>query len=259
MAVQAGEQVLPGYKEGHHDRRNEFEIYRELGLRLGQKGYWPWNNVEQYFDYILAPMNVTFEEFRRQGGFIPVNLELRKYEKSGCFGTPTGKLELYSTIFEKLGYDPLPGYDEPKQSFISAPDLAKEYPFILTTGGRGLRYYHSQWYHIDSFRNRERFPRIQIHPAKAAELRIHDGDWVWIETPLGRVKAICRYFDGMDPRMVNVNHYGVWNCEEPANDPSLYGMWDSNVNAILDDHPDLCDPIGGGWPLRELLCKVYKA
>jgi len=51
------------------------------------------------------------------------------------FGTATGKVELYSTALEKLGYDPLPVFREPLESPVSTPALAQEYPLILTTGG----------------------------------------------------------------------------------------------------------------------------
>jgi hypothetical protein len=27
---------------------------------------------------------------------------------------------------------------------------------------------------------------------------------------------------------------------------------------LTDDDPDICNPISGGWPLRTLLCRVYK-
>jgi anaerobic selenocysteine-containing dehydrogenase len=226
---------------------------------LGQEGHWPWETIEEYFDYMLEPMNTNLEDFKQKGAFTPVELEFRKYERLGSFGTPTGKLELYSTIFEKLGYDPLPGYDEPKRSLVADTDTAKEYPLVMTTGGRGIRYYHSQWYHLDSFKKREKFPEIQINPEKAAELGINDGDDVWVETPLGRIKAVCAFTDGIHPQVVNVKHYAVWYPDEPAADPSLYGMWKSNINVILDDDPDRCDPLTGGWPLREQLCKVYKA
>ena len=40
-------------------------------------------------------------------------------------GTPSGKIELYSSILEKLGYDPLPYYEEPPESPLRVPDVAK--------------------------------------------------------------------------------------------------------------------------------------
>ena len=60
-------------------------------------------------------------------------MEFRKYEKNG-FSTPTGKVELYSTIMEQWGYDPLPRYQEIPESPVSKPDMVKEYPYILING-----------------------------------------------------------------------------------------------------------------------------
>ena len=52
------------------------------------------------------------------------------------FATPTGKAELYSTIFEQLDYDPLPRHEEPHENPISNPELAKQYPLMLMSGAR---------------------------------------------------------------------------------------------------------------------------
>ena len=35
-------------------------------------------------------------------------------------------------------------------------------------------------------------------------------------------------------------------------------MWKSNCYVLTDDEPDSCNPISGGWPLRGLLCKIFK-
>ena len=80
---------------------------------------------------------------RNSGGSITLRSrqEYRKYEKEG-FPTPTGKVELYSTIMEKWGYDPLPGYRETPESPVSKPEMVKEYPYILITGARSPVFYH---------------------------------------------------------------------------------------------------------------------
>ena len=46
-------------------------------------------------------MGLTFEDLKKKE-YISVEPVYRKYEKSG-FGTPSGKVELYSSIFEKSG------------------------------------------------------------------------------------------------------------------------------------------------------------
>jgi hypothetical protein len=72
--------------------------------------------------------------------------------------TPTGKVELYSTILEKLGYDPLPSYEKPPETPVSQPELAKKYPFILITGARFRPMHHSE--NIDRFARFANFIRI---------------------------------------------------------------------------------------------------
>jgi len=79
----------------------------------------------------------------------------RKYETEG-FRTPSKKVELYSSIMEQYGYDPLPYYAENPETPISAPELAKEYPLILITGGRHVAYWQSQRTATLDQRNRAR-------------------------------------------------------------------------------------------------------
>lgn len=256
--LEAGAKVV----EPLYERKDEYYFYRELGMRLGQGKYWPWKTLEEAFDYRLEPMGVTFEEFvRKMGGYGFDNpwLQHRKFDQPGFrFGTPTGKFELYSTIMEGLGYDPLPGYDEAPHTLVSDPERAKEYPFYLLSGPRARYHYHSQFHQIESFRRRYPDPIVQINPAKARELGIDDGDWVWIETPLARVRFKCMCFDGIDPRVVSAEH-GWWYPDDPGKEPSLHGLWRSNINAVVDDDPDdCCDPRSGAWTMREQLCKVYK-
>jgi len=249
-----GEQALPSTIPGEYDRKSDYEILREIGIRLGQD--WPWKNLEEVFDYFCEPSGMTFKQFVEQGRRERPPVEYKKYEKIG-FATNTGKAELYSTILEKLGYDPLPYYEEPPETPISRPDLVKEYPLILTTGGRFRPMFHSEWRQIDSIRKRRPHPTVQLHPETAKELGIDDGDWIWIESPRGRIRMKCKYHN-IDRRVVHCEH-GWWFPELPGEEPWLHGAWESNVNVLTDDDPDHCNPISGGWPLRTALCRVYKA
>ncbi len=254
----AGDQALPNMAAGEYEHMTDYEFFRGLGLRLGQGDFWTWRNLEEAYDYQLKPLNLTFREFmdQRNGLHFPPD-EHKKYEKMGGFGTPTGKLELYSTILENLGYDPLPAYDEPKESPVASPELAKQFPLMLITGGRFQPYYHSEHRQIESLRKRRPNPRVQLHPDTAKQLGIDDGDWVWIETPRGRIRQQCVYFDGIDRNVVHAEH-GWWFPELPAEEPWLHGVWESNVNVLTDDDPLVCNPKSGGWPLKTALCRVYK-
>ena len=250
----AGERALSPTIEGEYDHRDDYQFWRGLGTRFGQE--WPWETMEELFDYRLAPLGVTFAEFMQAGGVDKPPIEYDYYKEKG-FATPTGKIELYSTIFEKLGYDPLPAYREPFETTISKPELAKEYPYILITGGRHRPFFHTEFRQIDRLRKQHPDPLVQLHPQTAAQLGIAHDDWVWIETHIGRVRQKCQIFDGIDPRVIHAQH-GWWFPELPGEEPWLHGAWESNINVCTNDDPQSLNPIMGGWPLRTFLCKVYK-
>ncbi len=94
---------------------------------------------------------------------------------------------------------------------------------------------------------------MEIHPETAAAQNINDGDWVWIETKRGKIQQKALITDGIDPRVINVQH-GWWFPEEPG---PLYGVWKSNANVLTNNLPPY-DPAIGTYQLRALLCKVYK-
>jgi anaerobic selenocysteine-containing dehydrogenase len=257
--VHVGEATVSPKLDGQYDRRPDYDLWRGLGIRLGQEEYWPWPSLEDALAYRLEPFGFgSFTEFmKRTGGIINPPKEERRYERVG-FGTPTGKVELYSTILGKLGYDPLPQYYEPPESLTNNPQIAKEYPLILVTGARHQPFYHSEHRQIDSLRKQHPDPLVQVNPQTAVKMGIEDGDWVWIETPTGRIRQKCQYFVGIDPRVVQAEH-GWWFPELPGEEPWLHGVWESNINVVIDDNPEHCNRISGGWPMRGLLCKIYRA
>jgi len=60
------------------------------------------------------------------------------------FDTPTGKLEIASSILKEYGYEPLPKYTEPTEGPLSQPELAKEFPLVFNSGGRVRTSFHTQ-------------------------------------------------------------------------------------------------------------------
>jgi anaerobic selenocysteine-containing dehydrogenase len=250
--VSAGEAVIsPMY-----ERKPEYYLWRELGLRLGQEKYWPWKTLEDACDYRLAPLGFTLKSFiKERGGIDAPHVGYLKYEQAG-FGTPTGKVELYSTIMEDFGYDPLPKYVEPPQSFVTSRELAKNFPMILISH-RNRNLYQSQGRQIQAVRRKSPHPVAQLNPQKAGELGVNDGDWVRVETPSGKARFKCQYFPGIDPRVVSTE-FAWWFPEKPAEEPSLHGAWESNINAILDEGPDFRDSMTGAWVLRGVQCRVHK-
>ena len=161
-------------------------------------------------------------------------------------------------MLKELGYDPLPFYEEPPESPISTPDVAREYPWILITGGRFNPQFHSEHRQPGmGMREQHPDPLVEIHPATAGKLGIAEGDWAYIETLRGVIKQKVKITEKIHPRVINCEQ-GWWFPEQPAREPWLGGLWESNCNVLTTDDPDTCDPLTGGWVLRALLCKVYR-
>ena len=230
--------------------RSDHEIFMELGKRLGQEEYW-WDDMEGALDYMLEPSGLTWREFKEMP-YLKGKMEYKKYEKKG-FGTPTGKFELYSTTFEKWGYDPLPRYREIPESPMGNPEMSKKYPYILITGVRSPAFFHSEHRMIPWLRELHPDPMVEIHPEVARKHGIRDGDWVFIETPRGRIRQRAKLTKQIDPRVIAAEH-GWWFPE--VKDPG-HGWKDSNVNILTDNDPADYDVAMGSTNLRVLLCRIY--
>jgi anaerobic selenocysteine-containing dehydrogenase len=134
--------------------------------------------------------------------------------------------------------------------------LAKEYPLLLITGARFRYMFHSEYRQLKSVRKITPDPLVEIHPETASKLGISDGDWVYIETSRGRVKQKAKVTSGTHPRIVSAQHHW-WFPEQPPEEPSLFGAFESNINVCTNDDIEGFSPECGAYPLRPLLCKVY--
>lgn len=240
--------------------KSDMEINLELGKRLNPEA-WPWNNVREIFSAMLEPTGMTFEQLRDKG-YLYDTFEYKKYEKGLLrpdkkpgFDTLTGKIELYSTIFEKCGLDPLPYFEEPPESPVSTPEIAKDYPLVLTTGAKTRVFFHSEHRQIPSLRRMNLDPLTEIHPETAAKLGIKDGDWIYVENRYGRCKQRAKLTDGIHQRVVSSQH-GWWLPEKPGPEPSLFGAWESNINLLLPT--GWTGRAGFGYPFKAQMCRVYK-
>jgi anaerobic selenocysteine-containing dehydrogenase len=227
-------------------------MFNELGKRLGQGEHW-FDTMEAALDYILEPAGLTWEQIKDKP-YIKGQTKYRKYEDKG-FSTPTRKVELYSTTFEEWGYDPLPRYREIPESPVSQPEMVEEYPYILITGARTPVFFHSEHRMIPWLREIHPDPIVEIHPEAAEKHGIEDGDWVFIESPRGRIKQRAKLTSGIDPGVVAAQH-GWWFPEAKTNNHD----WDkSNVNILTDNDPAGYDAAMGSTNLRALMCKIYPA
>ena len=225
------------------ESRSDAEIIFDLARRmvpddaLMQKGY------EACVDWILEPTKLTLDELKKYpAGYTVKDVKappFQKYKKNG-FATPSGKMEFTSTILAETGYDPLPVYREPKLSPRSTPDVAKEFPLILTTGARLPMFLHSRTFRLDWTRSLRPDPMVDINPQDARERGIAQDDWVSLVTSRSSMKVRANLTEIVPPGVVNMYH------DYP----------DASVNLLIE--PDYRDPISGFPGFKSLLCEVKK-
>ncbi|HBH36606.1 MAG TPA: aminotransferase V, partial [Gammaproteobacteria bacterium] len=121
--------------------------------------------------------------------------EYRKWEKGTCrpdgkpgFDTPTGKFEIWSTILEDYGYEPLPKYSEPKEGPVASPELLQEYPLVFNSGARPQTDFRSQHHGVEGLLRDNPEPGVEINTTDAAARQIKSGDLVEVRTPRGGVR-----------------------------------------------------------------------
>jgi anaerobic selenocysteine-containing dehydrogenase len=253
--------VAVAYKqpmEALYERKDDYYLWQQLAVRCGLEGEWP-ETLEKMYDLFLRPTGKTLYELAESDEYWSVPAEAyERYKTNGYgFGTPSGKCELAPSNVAAAGYDPIPPYIEPPQSPVRTPELFKEYPFMLISGSRIRPYWHTSYRELKTLRWQHDFPVVEIHPATARNLGIADGEMVYLETPLGRVRQKARVIEGIAPNVVHAEAY--WYFPElPEEEPYLFGVWDTNINAIIDDSFEVCD-YAGDHPFRGMLCKIYKA
>jgi anaerobic selenocysteine-containing dehydrogenase len=244
--------------------RPDVEINFELARRFDPD--FKWKTIRELFDDIIKPSGLTFEELQQKGWAFPPeghpSCPYRRHEKGLLradkkpgFQTPTGRFELYSTLREDWGLEPLPHHEEPPLTPVSRPDLAKDYPLILSTGRRSPAFFHAEHRMIPWLREIDPDPVVEIHPDTAAEHGIGNGEWVWVENWMGRVKFKAKVTLVVPTWMVMAAH-GWWFPEKPGAEPTLYGVWESNVNQLIPMNAQGKDGLGA--PIKHLLCKIYK-
>jgi anaerobic selenocysteine-containing dehydrogenase len=237
------------------EARNDIYVLRGLAERLGFGDALPGDDEALYLwaldgDRDLLRRLESAKDCRVKTE-TPLPRRYRKYRdgllredgKKG-FPTPSGKIEIFSSVLEEFGYEGLPVYHD----FRALPGMGG-YPLMMTSGARGKIRIGSFGQNIPEMAKFEPFPAVEISRPDAAESGIGDGDEVWVVSPFGRKKfraAVCE----IAPGAVHIPFGGGSSFMDRA--------WaEGNVN-------DLCslnyhDPISGFVTIKSVPCRVERA
>ena len=223
--------------QAHGDTELVFKLADALSL---SDQFWS-GDIKASYEERLSSTGLSFADLPENGKSISLNLAdipEKNYQEVG-FKTPSGKVEFDSSRLRAEGHDGLPLYREPYWSPQGSPDIARDYPLVLSAGIRSKTYTHSQGRQLDVLRAWESEPRAQIHPEDAAERGIADGDAMEISSPHGRIKVMAWVTDTILKGVVHAPH----------------GWAKANCNALIPDGEAL-DPVTGYPPFKASLCQV---
>jgi anaerobic selenocysteine-containing dehydrogenase len=105
----------------------------------------------------------------------------------GGFPTPSSKCEFTSQRLADLGLDPLPGYVPPHEGPTSNAALAARYPLAMISPP-ARNFLNSTFVNVQSLRNTEGEPTLEIHPADAAARGIAEGSTVRVFNDRGELR-----------------------------------------------------------------------
>ena len=173
---------------------------------------------------------------------------LRSDNKKG-FPTPSGKIELWSSLLEKYGYDPLPVYTGGKESKEGSPDLFEKYPLVLNTGARIQSTFRSQHLNIPSLVKHQPKAEFLIHPEDAKARDIGQGDLCYLFNDRGRIKMTACVTKRAQKGDLEVNMGGGGPLQSK-------GWREADVNKLTGEAHQ--DPISGFPVFKRMLCEVEK-
>ena len=223
-----------------------FDLINNMASKgLADRRFIPWKTQKEFFEFLLEGTEYTFDDLKAKG-FVEA-IEPR-YDADN-FNTPSGKIELWSSILEKHGHSPLPIWMPPPDS--EKPELIKKFPLILISGTREFIFNKSRYHDLSFATKVHPYPLAEIHLDVAKERDIKDGDWIWIIGVTGRCKMKAKVTDKIHPKTVNVP-MGWWFPDKKG----LERM-ESNVNMILpSDSP--YETIMGAPILKSIACEVAR-
>jgi anaerobic selenocysteine-containing dehydrogenase/ferredoxin-NADP reductase len=236
------------------ESRSDREILFDLAQRVGLSEEFYGGDIDKALSAMLEPTGVSLEELRAhpEGIKRPLSYKPKKYAeqtdgKLVGFATDTGRVEIYSELFLRHGYDPIPRFEAPERGDA-------DFPFVLTTAKSGY-YNHSSQRHIPSLRKRLPEPYVELCSETADNNGFAADDMMRIETASGEIRMKLRINDSLHPD-VAVASYGWWQANErmslPGFDP--YTNKGSNYNRLIT--AEKSDPISGAVPHRSARCKL---
>ncbi|NEO34076.1 MAG: nitrate reductase [Symploca sp. SIO3C6] len=208
--------LCPRFRNPPGEARVDWEIFAEVGRRLGFREQFDFNSAAQVHrefvqltgDRLCDLTGISHQRLQNEGPIqwpcpLEGNIDSKRLYTDFRFPTPDGRA--------RFGAYHSRGLAEP---------LDQQYPFVLTTG-RLYGHWHTQTRtgRIEKIRQMHPEPFMEIHPRDAQTLGIEESEWVEVRSRRGSAKFPAKITKAIKPGTVFVPmHWGaLWADEAEAN------------------------------------------
>jgi len=241
------------------ESRSDWDIVAGIAARLGYGHLFPASHQEM-LQWAFEGTGIDLSALEASPDGVPLPSSPRVYRKwekgllrkdgKPGFPTPSGKVEISSSILAGFGFEPLPVFSPPVEGPLGTPHLVPRFPLIFNSGSRSKAFICSQHRNISALAGQRPNPLVAINSRDARARGIRNGDPVDVVSPRGRVRFEARVTDDIMEGSVEADAHG--------GSPIARGLWrTSNVNELTDAGNR--DPISGFPVYKALLCDVVKA
>lgn len=250
---------------------SDWEFYCRLADAMGYGDDFWHGDFDECLREQLDGTGITLEELREKGQvfverteeFTPGQATTQNYEELFA-SLPNGKVQCANSwiggkpnCMDTGELSAVPVYHGPAESIAGTPELAAEYPLVLSDVHAYRLCNHSYYANVPYLREMQPEPWFKVNPATAEKYGIADGDWCRVESPHGWVKLVARYFEGIAPDVLMARR-GWWeDCQELGLPGYGCGDGGSEVNVLYDDDPANFDPFHSGMS-KQTLVKISK-
>lgn len=224
-----------------YDTRPAWLILKQLAQRLDLGKYFPYESIEDIWNFQLQGMGVTIEDFDAKG-FVALTDQtlLWDREKDIKFKTPSGKFELVSALMESAGFPSFPPYTPVPRSGNG--------DFKLMVGRCAV---HTHLSTQNNLYLSELTPEnvLWINTGAASRLGIKDGQEVEVVSPIASARIKAKVTDFIHPEAVFMLH-GFGKTVPVQTRCYLKGASD----ALLQEN--ISDRVGGSPALDQTMVQV---
>ena len=218
------------------------DLVKALAERLNIHDFYPWHDDGGHIDAVLdhpCTGHASVDSLRRKGGIAALNISHVAYEDYQ-FTSPSGKVEFYSSLAERVGLPPLPSYE---------PRPQPAYPLELRMG-RTINHFHAFYdagRALPSLVRRDQQPELWISPEDAEARNISPGDSIEMKNERAAFSAVARVTQGIKSGTVWI-HDG-W--------PGLNDL--TNASAAVSDEVAALFPFSTGQAAYDAFVEVSPA